>query len=281
MGEHGATLIEAVVAVAIVAVVSAAALGVLADLPAAAAAWEEHAAVRQRLRLIDSRVGDVVSAATPIDVEMDGEAVRIPSIWPRRIGLTRADPAGAVSSTAVTVLLRNDGHRLLRLIDRFAGSPVEPRTSAGDGCGADAGCGVRTGDSVLAITASGACGLFRVVSAGTRLRLEALVNPEAEYAAGSVLVPIEIVVLTFDAAEGGIRKYDGYRSDNVMLDGVTEARWIVDGDGALDDGPFRGSGALAYDVDQLRITRVALEAAVARPGGAMRALFDWRPRVWR
>ena len=284
MGERGAVLIEALIVTLTAAVVGMVALQAIAVLPERAAAWEEAAAVRQRVRVVEARLARIASRAARIELEVDGESVAIPSLWPRRLGLFRAGGETDVSSSAVTFLSRTDAHRTLMLASALSGGG-DALVYALPGCGADAACGVRAGDFVLIAAADGACGLFRVTSIGSRWNLLPLMPPGAPaFPAGSVIVPIVIDVIDFAADEGAIRRYDGYRSDSVMADGVRDAAFAYRGDGAvaLGDGPFVGTGPLAYDIDQLRLDGIGTRIffAAPAPANALEMAFEWRLRPW-
>lgn len=272
MSERGAALIEALLATLIAGVIGAAAMRVIADLPARAAQWEDASAVRQRLRTFEARLARLMARASPIEIDVSGAGVRIPSIWPRRLGFWSPGAPADVSSAEVTVLSRPDSHRALALASALGAAGGEVFVAARPGCGSDPVCAVRPGDFLLAVAADGACGLFRVLTAGSRWELFPLMQSGAPvFAPGSALVPVAIDVISFVAAERAVRRYDGYRSESVMIDGLSDVMFTLAADSGvvLGDGPFAGSGALAYDVDQLRVrgvtARVTMEQANASP----------------
>jgi hypothetical protein len=284
MAERGAALIEALIVTAISAVIWTAAVGVIAELPARSAAWDEAAAARQVVRAIEGRVGRLAASVTPIVVEVEGTVVRVPAVWPRRLGLLRPGGVGEVSRDAITLISRVDGHRAVTLSAALpiggGQVPFEPQR----GCGTAVACGLRAGDHVLVIDRTAACGLFRVVAAGARLDLDPLMPTARSFIPGSVIVPVAIDVIAFDGSERAVRRYDGYRSDNIVADGILGIAIAARGPVAADlgDGPFIGDGALAFDADQLSVITIELEmtlAAIAdRPQSRM--LFHWRVRAW-
>ncbi|MEX2270060.1 MAG: hypothetical protein WD690_01225 [Vicinamibacterales bacterium] len=284
MDERGSALAEALIVTAIVGAIWAAAAGVLAEVPAQAAKWEDAAAMRQRIRVIDARLRRIASSAVPIALEVDGRSVIVPSVWPRRLGYLRPGGSGEVSATAVTFLSRVQAHRALTLAGTL--------TSAGDvmavpqpGCGSEIACGLAEGDTVLAVAQDGACGLYRVEEPGVRLRLAALMQPGASsFGPGSVLTRVAIDAISFDPGEGGIRRYDGYRSDNVMVDGVRAFAidWTERAAG-LADGPFIGTGPMAYDTDQaaVRAITMTVDLIEAPPAiAARRTVLRWGMPRW-
>lgn len=286
MTERGAALIEALIVTLTAALVGAVAMQAIAGLPERAAKWEEGAAARQRLRTLESRVARLVSRARPIEIEAGGAVVTVPAVWPRRLGLWRPGSPADVSSRDLTFLSRADGHRAVTLTSGLSAAGGDVTVDAGEGCGADPACGIRAGDLVLAVAADGACGLFRVASSGARWAFVPLMPEGApSFPAASVLVPVTLDVLTFEADDKVLRRYDGYRSDNVMIDGVREVAFtLVGAPGApLGDGPFIGGGLMAYDIDQRQVRRIVASVALDAPQPvalAPGAAFEWKVLGW-
>lgn len=286
MRERGAALVEMLIVTAIAGLIWAVAVRVLADLPAQASAWEEAAASRQGLRVIEARLARLTAGVEVIALNVDGRDVRIPALWPRRLGFFRPGAPGDVSARDVTILSRVDGHRSLTLASALGAAGAGVEVSPRPGCGSAALCGFREGDFVLAAARDGECGLFRVTAADGRLDLAPLTQPGRDaFPPGSVLVPIVIDAIAFDEAEGALRRYDGYRSDNILVDGLRRvtvtavaAQPVV-----LGDGPFIGSGTLAYDADQRSLIGIDM---LIEPAGAARAglpdvvALQWRVRAW-
>lgn len=283
MSERGAALVEALIVTATVGLIWASAVRALAELPAQSVRWETASAARQGVRVIETRVARL-AAVTPIAIEVDGAVVRVPAVWPRRLGLFRPAQAGDVSVSEVTFLSRTDDHRVLILTEALPREGGSVAFSAPAGCGTAPACGIRASEIVLAIERSGACGLFRVTLAGARLTLAAIAESGADaFAPGSVVLPVRVDVVSFDRDERALRRYDGYRSDNILVDGLDEARFEMDADGPLGDGPFIGTGPLGWDVDQLCIRRLRLQitlTAAADAAFARTAAYGWRVRSW-
>ena len=287
MSERGAALVEALIVIATAGLVWAAAVAVIADLPPLASAWEEAAATRQRARVLESRVARVAAAAAPIGVDVDGARVQVPSVWPRRLGLFRPGAAGEVAADAVTMISRVDALRAVTLASALAAGGGSVAFATQSGCGSAADCRLRPGDLLLAITRDGACGLFRLTAVTARLEVDAIVQAAAPvFEPGSVLLPVAISVFSFDADERAIRRYDGYRSDNVLVDGIASAAFAVSPHAAatLGDGPLVGTGPLAYDLDQLSIQTVSLRVTFTSErnrASAPGAMLEWRVAPWR
>ena len=281
MAERGAALVEMLIVTAISAAVWAAAIGVIGELPARTAAWDAVSAERQTARAIEARVARLAAAASAIEIELDGAVVRVPAVWPRRIGLLRADAPGVVSAEAVTVLSRTDGHREVSLSSALPPGGGVVSFDVRAGCGTAAACGLRAGDLVMAIDARSSCALFRVTAAASSLDLDAL-TPGVTFPPGATIVPVSVNVIAFDRDESAIRLYDGYRSDNVVADGIAAAVIAHRGPAGLrfDDGPFAGEGMMAFDVDQLAITGIGLDMTLVAGAGGVpsRVRLAWRVR---
>jgi hypothetical protein len=137
---------------------------------------------------------------------------------------------------------------------------------------------VSPGDILMAVSATSDIGLFRVASVNARLTLEALM-PGAAFAAGSVLLPVTMASLAF--GDGELRLYDGYRSDGVVVDGLAGFDVTFEPAGLrLGDGPWIGTGPLAFDADQLLVRGVRSEVALVERAvvPAERALLVWGVR---
>jgi prepilin-type N-terminal cleavage/methylation domain-containing protein len=286
VSDRGFTLVEALLALGVMAIVLTSAMGVVVALPRQAARWEDAAEARQRLRVVDARASRLAANAAPIDVRVGAAMVRVPGVWPRRLGLTRAGAPGDVSPEAVTFLSRADGHRSLVLDETLAagGGAVAARGQAG--CGTAPACRVVEGDLLLAVSAASALGLYRVSDVGGQLpggavvlTLEALMTGPSS-GAGSVLVPVGVASLEFDGAAGEVRIYDGYRSDNIVADGLATVAFALESGALLGDGPWVGAGPLAFDADQLSVRTVRAEAGlVLQPERGNEAVrFGWRLR---
>lgn len=301
MSSRGAALVDAIVALAVTAVVCLAAAEILIALPARNARWDESAEARQRLRVLDARVAGRITHATPIEVDVAGTRVRVPSLWPRRLGFWHADDVAHVTDAAITVLARADGHRELTLVSALGSTGGVVDVTSAAGCGTAAFCGLTVGDIVLAVSADNACALFRVQGVTPLLDLAALMSGGPGFATGAVLVPGVVTVVAFDPDEHAVRFYDGYRSDNVLVDEVEAVTFVLEpaappasdlaewggpfvdeaghwrGSGALGDGPFVGSGPMTFDIDQLACGGVSASIVLT---GAPGVATTWRTPQW-
>lgn len=299
MSDRGFALADALVATALMAVVGMAAADLLVALPSLAAGWDDAADARQRMRVVEGRVAHVAAGAAPILVEAGGRVARVPSLWPRRLGLWRSDTPEVVSTDAVTIISRVDGHRLLTTGGGLGAAGGVVDVVPGDGCGTSPMCGLARGDLVLVVSRESACGLYRVLEADPSLVLDAIMPGAAgAFEPGAVVVPVNVTVLAFAPDAGEFRVYDGYRSDNVLIDAVAsfdvvlergplpffdprerdgpfvDGQGVWKGTGTLGDGPFLGAGSMAFDVDQLLLHRVSAAIGLVEAPG--RPPFDAR-----
>lgn len=299
MSERGSALVDAIVAVAVTSLVCMSAAGMLVALPARAAGWDDEADERQRLRVVETRLAHRVAHAAPIVVDVAGTVARVPALWPRRLGFWRADPPEHVAADAVTIVARTDGHRELTLASSLGQGGGSVELTPADACGTRAMCGLAAGDVVLAVSRDSACGLFRVRAVGARVDLDALMTGGQAFNAGDVLVPVTITVASFDQDEDALRLYDGYRSDNVLVDGIEGVAFALEpgtlpafgeaerggpfvdeagqwrGSARLGDGPFAGAGPMAFDIDQLAAGGLSASLTLA---GARAVAVNWAAR---
>jgi hypothetical protein len=160
---------------------------------------------------------------------------------------------------------------------------------------------------VLIATAEGAFGLYRVEDAGARFTFTALMPAGVPaLTPGALVVPIVITTISLDAEAGELRSYDGYRSDNVIVDRLDSMTIHLEagerprpgagelggplfdeagfwrGTGRLGDGPFAGAGSLAFDIDQILMRQVVVDAVLREAASPVLTPlhFEWRPAGW-
>jgi hypothetical protein len=183
----------------------------------------------------------------------------------------------------VTFLSRADGHRLLTLSETLGAAGGEVAAVPDPACGSEAVCGLRESGIVLVVDANGACGLYRIEGIAARLLLAPLMTPAApSFGPASVMVPVTIDVVSLDADERAVRRYDGYRSDNVLVEGISTLAvdWTA---AALGDGPFVGTGPLAYNAAQLAVREMRMTIELIESPAAdtvQRVMLTWRSGGW-
>jgi hypothetical protein len=292
-GEKGFSLVELLVAAAILMVITAALL--------------QFASVTARLAHVQgdladmSQRGRVAAAILYRDLSMAGAgpwhgpdagglAGRVPAVRPYRAGAKQPDPELTFADDRVSLLYVPDTRVQTRLVAPMAGAGA-PLVIDVDGAGCPAGgaCGFRAGDRALIIGREpGEQDVFTVQAASAGLLVPSaplsLAYPEA-----SVVALVTERVYYVDRMARRLMAYDGAQTDAVVLDQVSDMRvtlfavrpdqpaaWEVLGEAALTDGPVLGAPPHRFDADLLRIRRVRITLTLDAPTG-WRAFGGWRP----
>ncbi len=297
--EAGLSLLEAIVALALTLVVVAGlydtvrpALVLNRSLPAMADAQQRMRHAFDRLHAELAAAGRGTARVQP------GPLLRVlPAVVPYRVGRRARDGEHRqVRPDAITVLsVSPDGGAETRLLDAVGGSVLESRLAPGPGC-AGGGCGYRAGDLVLIFDDRPAWGLFRVREVGeTMLWLEPAGPSAAAFEAGAVVAPIDVRHYYLDRQQRQLRRYDGWRGDFPLLDGVAALEFRFFGVAAgggdqcrgeesgapqgrleeipLDrfaDGPWCGPAWSPFDGDLLRVRALGLDIRIeGAPDGSV------------
>ncbi len=301
--EAGLSLLEAIVALALTLVVVAALYGTVRPALVLNRSLPAMADAQQRMRHAFDRLhAELMAAGRGTSRVAPGPLPRmLPAVVPYLVGRrARDDEHRRVRPDAITVLaVSPEGGTETRLLDAVGGPVPESRLAPGQGC-AGAACGYRAGDLVLVFDDRPAWGLFRVRDTGeTALRLEPSGPGAAAFPAGAVIAPIDVRHYYLDEERRQLRRYDGWRGDLPLLDGVAALEFrffgVAAGAGercrgegpgvsrgrleeiALDrfaDGPWCGPASSPVDADLLRVRALGLdirvEGAAAGPASAPR-----------
>ena len=292
--EAGLSLIETVVALALTLVVLAALYGVVRPALLLTRSLPAMADAQQRLRHAFDRLHADLMAAGRGTTRVERGPLRgmLPPIVPYRVGRgAREGEHRQVRSDAITTLsVSPDGGAETRLLDAMTGSGADVRLAPGPGC-ARPGCGYRSGDLVLVFDDRPAWGLFRVRGAGeTTLALDEVGPTATAFAAGAVVAPVDVRHYYLDEERRQLRRYDGWRGDFPMLDGLAALEFRYFGvaaagppcaaeapdapRGPLDeiplerftDGPWCGPAGSPFDADLLRVRAVGFDIGVESAG---------------
>ncbi len=244
--EAGLSLIEAIVALALTLVVVAGLYGAVRPALVLNRSLPAMADAQQRMRHAFDRLHAELMAAGRGTARVEpGPLSRVlPAAVPYLVGRrARDDEHRRVRPDAVTVLsVAPDGGAETRLLDALGGPVPESRLAPGPGC-AGAACGYRAGDLVLVFDDRPAWGLFRVRDAGeTTLRLESSGPGAVAFPAGAVIAPVDVRHYYLDEERRQLRRYDGWRGDFPLLDGVAALEFRFFGVVAGAGGPCRGAG---------------------------------------
>jgi len=278
--QRGFSVIELLVASAILCVVSGALLGLLQDGLAGTPVLEETTDLHQRARVV----------ADAIATELRGAAAGTPTgalsryfaaVEPRR----PSDAIGVASPAVVTVRYVPPGGAHTRLAQ-----PLAPGATIAilDGAGCPAGtvaCGFAANTTAVVFDTSGDVSFVAIDTTGPGVLTISDVSAGRAntYPAGSEIAEAVQVTLSFDSGTRQIRRSEG-GGVFVVADNVTGLSFEYFTDdfvplalSQLSDGPFLGSGAAAFDADLLRLVgvraTVRLETGVDAMRGIDAALF--------
>ena len=290
-GEAGLSLIETVVAMTLTLVVLAAVYGAVRPALLLNRSLPAMADGQQRLRHAFDRLrADLMAAGRgTARVEAGPLGRMLPPIVPYRMGRRARDGEHrqARSDAITTLTVSPDGGAEARLLDAAGGSGAEVRLAPGAAC-ARPGCGYRAGDLALVFDERPAWALFRVRDTGERTLVLDQVGPAATaFAAGAVVAPVDVRHYYFDEERRQLRRYDGWRGDFPMVDGLAALRFRFFGGaeaagspctaeasdarrGRLEeiplerftDGPWCGPAGAPFDGDLLRVRAIGLDIRV-------------------
>lgn len=294
--EAGLSLLEAIVALALTLVVLAGAWGAVRPALLLNRTLPAMADAQQRLRHAFDRLHAGLTAAGRGTTRVAPGPLRgllppiVPYLMGRRAGV---DEHRQVRTDAITTLsVSPDGGVETRLLDAVTGSGAEVRLAPGPGC-ARRGCGYQAGDLVLVFDDRPAWGLFRVSSIGeTALTLDKAGPGVTAFAAGAAAAPLEVRHYYFDDGRRQLRRYDGWRGDFPVVDGLAALRFRFFGVAAapgppctaatlgapgrleeilleqFTDGPWCGPAESPFDEDLLRVRAVGFDVRVESAAGA-------------
>ena len=302
--DAGLSLLETVVALALTLMVLAGLYGTVRPALLLNRSLPAMADAQQRLRHAFDRLhADLLAAGRGTTRVEPGPLLRmLPPIVPYRVGRRAGDREHRqVRSDAITMLsVPADGGAETRLLDAMTGSGAEVRLAPAQGC-ARSGCGYRAGDLVLVFDDRPAWDLFRVrgVGEGT-LALEQVGPTATAFPAGAVIAPLDVRHYYLDEEQRQLRRYDGWRGDFPVLDGLAALQFrffggaVVAGSpctvevsdapqGPLQeipldrfmDGPWCGPAGSPFDADLLRVRAIGFDIGVEdvapdRPGSGRR-----------
>lgn len=302
--EAGLSLMETVAALTLTLVVLAGLYGAVRPALRLNRSLPAMADAQQRLRhAFDRFQADLMAAGRGTTRVDPGPLVRVlPPIVPYRVGRRAGDREHLQVRTdgLTTLAVSRDGGAEVRLADALPGAGAEVRLAPAPGC-ARSGCGYRTGDLVLVFDARPAWALFRVRGAGERtLALEQAGPIGTAFAAGAAVAPVEVRHYYFDDRRRQLRRYDGWRGDFPVVDGLAAVRFRYFGGAAaagppcaagapaawrgpleeidtdrFTDGPWCGPAGSPFDADLLRVRAIGFDlrvesAASGPPGSGLR-----------
>jgi len=284
----GHTLVEAIVALGLMALVMAGVVALVFHTSRLARSHPDRLEVHQRARVaLDLITRDLRSAGAGVYLGPSTGPLTdaIPAIWPRRIG-RGGDAPTAVRTDALTIVTVPDTLAQTRSISEVRPSSltliVDPATHCTPGRPA---CGFGAGTTIGVFDTSGRVGLWSVnhVTAQT-LSLDALSPPDHVLNVGAVVTELLVRGYRRDAGTNQLRYFDGDATDQPVIDGVTTLVFqYFDAQGELPvgvfgDGPWRSSGMTVFDEDVLRVRRVRVRITLVAGDATYTAVVDVAPR---
>jgi len=227
--ERGFTLIEVLVASAILATAFVVLLRVLADGQRLARVQPEAADLRQRVRVAaDMLQRDLLmaGAGTVHGASAGPLSNLLPAVLPMRTGARHADPELSFFDDRITILYAESGIAAAPLaVDMAAPDMDVPIDPTAVGCPAAGLCGfepgtraliVRTGDVGTGYDIFSVSGLSTGLTHGPPDPTLSLAYPRA----GTQVVPIRQRVYYLDSATHRLMLYDGYQTDVALAENI-------------------------------------------------------------
>ena len=252
----GFSLIEAIVAVTLAAVVLGGAGRVLYDAQAAATVQPRIADVQQQLRAAaDALYRDLVVAGAGFETGDAGAlSTYLPAVLPARTGLWSSDPELSYASDRITVFYAAPGPASLLTQDALAASDEAWIDPARPGCPPDGVCGFREGIRLLVFDPAVAAGGFDTftVTAAVPPGFLGRASPNRSfshpYPAGSIAGAIEQRVYHRDEPTRRLMVYDGFQSLSPVAEHITHLsfEYLVDRDPSSVRPPPDDQGNCAY-----------------------------------
>ncbi len=286
MTSAGFSLPETLVALVLTLMMTGTAMSLVASASRVAATEPEIMDVQQRARVAAETIAHDLETA---GAGMYAGALRgvlpatIPGVLPRRMGGDNGDSPDTARATAITMLYVPATVAETTTAAPISATSLSLAVNAAPNCPAAVLCGLLAGQDVLVRDNAGHFDVFRItsVAGGTGALRHHGQSVGWTYPAGSTVSQVVTRTYEFNAAAGQLRQYDGDRSDQPAVDGVSSLSFSyfaapIDGSAglvalplsALTDGPWSGAGSSRFDTDILRIrmirVAVAAQAADAR-----------------
>jgi prepilin-type N-terminal cleavage/methylation domain-containing protein len=298
----GFTLVEMVIAAALMCVVSGVLLQLAVAAQQAVSSQGDLADLQQRLRVAATimQADLLMAGAGPSQGPGRGSlGGAFPPVLPARTGRWNPDPEMFHATDRFTVLYVPDSASQSALAADSAGPAAPLLIEAGlPGCPPDGACGFAPGDRALVFdpSGSGAYDLFTVGAAGAgQLSSASASGWSHPYLRGSPVVAVTQRVYYLDRATGRLMLYDGDQSDGPLIDHVADLQvsyyagpaWQELTAAELADGPALGAGPNRFDADLLRVRRIRVTLTIEAPGSSTgldarlrrrRVSFDVTPR---
>lgn len=274
--QRGASVVELLVAFAVLLVISGAVVALLHDGLAGAPALEETTDLHQRARVAAEAIAaDVRKAAagTP-----SGPLTRLfAAVDPR----TMTAPPGSAVDVALTLRYVPEGGAHARLAQPLPAVATVAAIAQGGSCPAGTtACGFTAGTRAVVFDSGGNASMLAVgaIGPGALSISDAWGARTVAYAAGDEIADVADVTFVFDPAARVLRREEAGVSF-VLADNVADLRFEYLDDALqamplaiFQDGPFGGADAMRFDVDLLRVRAVRISVRLESGVDALRGL---------
>ncbi len=226
---EGFTLIEMLVAMAIMLTVTAAVFTALSPSQGIFQAQSELSDMQQRLRVgVDTLTHDllVAGAGASLGAQSGGLVGFFAPILPARRGnLTSIDDGpGAYRTNAITLLYVSSTSAQTTIASAMTNTSSDLTVNSGSGCPATAPlCGFTTGMDAVVYDTTGAFDTFTVTGVmndSPRLQHAQQANLSSAYPAGATVAQIVRRVYYLDATANQLMRSDGFQTTTPVLDNV-------------------------------------------------------------
>ena len=258
-GEGGYSLVEMMVASAIMLVVTGAIFTLVNPSQGTSQAQPEVSDMQQRMRVsVDTLYKDLVMAgAGPYQGSTAGSLTNFfAPILPYRVGKLSSDPASGVyyRPDAITLVYVPNTSSQTTIADPMPNESAEIKVTAQPNCPVgDALCGFREGMSVLIFdtTGTGAWESFEITQVQTAaLHMQHRGQKfQKSYDAGAYITQVQFHTYYLDTATDRLMHYDGLASDLPVADNVVglQFRYYGDPNPPLAPKPAIGTANCLYD----------------------------------
>jgi type II secretory pathway pseudopilin PulG len=300
--EEGFSLIEVLIASAILITAAVPLLYVASAAQRLARSQSEATDLHQRARVaVDKLQRDLAMAGAGPSGSASAQplANHLPPIIPARTGLRSADAELSAFDDRVTVLYVPDpAWPAPLLVDMPSPASAILLDSSANGCPVTGLCGFAEGTQALIVDTSGVGAgheLFTVTGIAGQLAHD---PPNAAFsraytAATAAVMPVVYRSYYFDRANRRLMLYDGYLTDMPLVDNVVDLRFqyfagASSGAGLrllslaeLSDGPIAGQSPDTFDADLLRIRLVRVTLRLEATADDVRGVGGWFARPGR
>lgn len=273
VSERGYSIVELLVSTAIMLTVIGSVCEIMSPAHATAFVQAEMQDMQQRARAVADRLTHDLwlAGAGPTSGSRRGPLIRyFAPVLPRVCCGAGADAPGSVSSNRLTIAFVPRDSPEAVLSSAVAPDALRLDVAAGASCPTSVpACGFADGDVLLVFDDSGQYDVFKL-DLGSGLPMLGPLTPafDRRYPAGATVCRVVVRSYYRDIPSNQLFTADGDGAPQPVVDRIVALRFeYVDAAGTpldvlLADGPWRGSGSMAYDADLLRVRRMRVSYTI-------------------